>query len=433
MDGDSEPDLLSDLPLSIIEIVLGLLPIRDSVRTSVLSKKWRYRWASLPQLIFNDKCVKFSPDKVVMENRLVKFITRVLLLHQGPIHKFEICAPLLQNCPDIDQWLLFLSRNDVRELTVELGEGEWFRVPSCLFSCRKLTGLELCRCELDPPPNFGGFLCLKTLNLNQVLVTPEAFECLISSCPLLEKLTLSYYDGLDLSIHAPNLKYLCLEGEFKELCLENTPLLEVVCITLYMNIDDGLEYFEQSSGCNFVKFLGGVPNLERLTGHVYFTKYLSIGIDQWKPPLPYTKLKFIDLYQVSFEDMKEILVVLRLITNSPNLQELQISGSSNTMVAFEAPDVDFWEIECPSDCKFRQLKTVRMTDLCGAPHEMGLIKFLLENSPILEKMTIAPCIYITEVKLDMLVALVSFRRASPLAFIKFLPGEDGIPVFVGQE
>ncbi|XP_074296031.1 F-box/FBD/LRR-repeat protein At1g13570-like isoform X2 [Silene latifolia] len=433
MDGDLAPDLLSDLPLSIIEIILGLLPVRDAVSTSILSRKWRYHWASLPQLIFDDKCVKFSPDKVVVENRLIKFVTHALLLHKGPIHKFEIRAPLLQNCPDIDQWLLFLSRNDVRELTVELGEGEWFRVPSCLFSCRKLTVLELCRCELDPPPDFGGFLCLKTLNLNQVLVTPEAFECLISSCPVLEKLTLSYYDGLDLNIHAPNLKYLCLEGEFKELCLENTPVLEVVSITLYMNIDDGMEHFEQSSGCNFVKFLGGVPNLERIIGHVYFTKYLSIGIDHWKPPLPYTNLKFIELYQVSFEDMKEILVLLRLITNSPNLEDLQISGSSNTMVAFEAPDLDFWETECPSDCKFKQLKTVRMTDLCGAPHEMRLIKFLLENSPVLGSMTIAPCIYITEVKLDMLIELVSFRRASSLATIKFLPGDDGIPVFIGQE
>ena len=103
------------------------------------------------------------------------------------------------------------------------------------------------------------------------------------------------------------------------------------------------------------------------------------------------------------------------------------------MVAFEAPDLDFWENECPSDCKFKQLKTVKLTDLCGAPHEMGLIKFLLANSPILEKMTIAPCIYDTEVKLEMLIELVSFRRASPLAVIKYLPGEDGIPVFISQE
>ena len=56
-------------------------------------------------------------------------------------------------------------------------------------------------------------------------------------------------------------------------------------------------------------------------------KYLSIGKDPGVLPITYNHLKIIELYQVSFEDMKEILVVLRLITNSPNLKELQLSVS----------------------------------------------------------------------------------------------------------
>ncbi|CAO2828447.1 unnamed protein product [Amaranthus hypochondriacus] len=421
MEIELAPDLLSDLPLSITELILSYLPIRDAVRMSTLSTKWRYRWASLPQLIFDDQCVDTLPDKLVLENKLAKFITHAMLLHNGPIYKFKISTSILQSCPDIDQWLLVLLRNDVRELTLEFGgDGEWFRVPSCLFSYTKLTLLELCRCELDPPPGFKGFSCLRTLTLNQVLVVPESIESLISNCPLLESLTLSYYDGLDLNINAPNLKYICLEGEFKEICLQHTPLLEVVSISLYMNIDEIQEHFEQSSGCNFVKFLGDVPNLEKLIGHVYFTKYLSIGIEQWTPRFTYSHLKIIELYQVSFEDMKELLVVLRLITNSPNLHELHISGSSNTNVAQEASNLDFWETECPSDCKFNRLKIVKMTDMSGVPHEMELIKILLGNSPVLEKLSIAPCIYVSEFKVDLLVELVRFRRASPRAEIVFI-------------
>lgn len=420
MDNSTALDLLSDLPLSIIEIILTLLPIRDAVRTSVLSTKWRYRWASLQVLVFCDKCVDFSPEKANFEGRLINFITHALLLHQGSIHKFEIRSSILQSCPVIDQWMLFLSRYNVRELILELGEGEWLRAPTCLFFCKYLTHLELSRCELDPPPSFKGFAFLKTLNLQQVSVAPEAIETLISSCPLLESLTLLYYDGLELSIYAPKLKYLCLEGEFKEICLEDTPQLEVICITLYMNPDEVQEHFELSLGCNFIKFLGGVPNLRRLIGHVYFTKYLSTGIDQRRPPLTYSHLKIIELYQVSFEDINEILVVLRLITNSPNLQELHISGSPNTMAAVEASDFDFWETECPSDCTLKQLKTVKITDLFGVRHEMEFIRFLLGNSPLLEKMSIAPCTYVTEGRVDMLVELVRFRRASPLAEILFV-------------
>lgn len=41
----------------------------------------------------------------------------------------------------------------------------------------------------------------------------------------------------------------------------------------------------------------------------------------------YNHLKVLELYQVSFEDMKEIYVVLRLILSSPNLEQLLISVS----------------------------------------------------------------------------------------------------------
>lgn len=420
--GDSTAaDLLSDLPLSIIEIILTLLPIRDAVRTSVLSSKWRYRWASIPELVFSDHCVD-STDKDILEGRLISFITHALLLHHGPIHKFKIRSSVLQGFPDVDQWMLFLSRNDVRELTLELGGGDdLVRVPSCLFSCKYLTHLELSRFELDPPPTFKGFPCLKTLNLQQVFMAREAIESLISSCPLLESLTLYYFDGWDLNIYAPNLKALCLEGEFKNICLEKTPQLEVMVITLYTNPDEVQEeHFEQSFGCTYVKFLSGVPNLRRLSGHVYFTKYLSIGIDQWRPQVTYGHLRIIELQQVSFEDVNEILVVIWLITSSPNLEELHISGSPNTVTAIEASDLDFWKTECPSDCTLKRLKTVMMTDLGGVPHEMEFIRFLLGNSPVLEKMCIAPSTYVTAGRVDILVELVRFRRASPLAEILFI-------------
>jgi len=362
------PDLISDLPQSIIESILVQLPIRDAVRTSILSSKWRYKWALITQLVFDDKCVPFSNDREVVEMSVVKFITRVLFLHQGPIHKFQITNSKLQSCPEIDQWILFLSRNDIKELVMELGEGEFFRIPSSLFNCRKLTRLELSRCELDPPHSFKGFVCLRSLNLHQVLISPDAVESLISRCPLLESLSLSYFDNLALTISAPNLKYLYLEGEFKDICLEDTPLLVEISIAMYMT-DDIAEHFEQSSNCNFLKFLGGVPNLEKLVGLIYFTKvtscshvfivldhpkkvvyeimydqlyfihfctflkYLSIGIDSVHLPIMYHNLETIELYQVNFEDTKEIFVILRMITSSPNLKELQISVSPRSLIA----------------------------------------------------------------------------------------------------
>ncbi|XVF33486.1 hypothetical protein REPUB_Repub17cG0172600 [Reevesia pubescens] len=175
----------------------------------------------------------------------------------------------------------------------------------------------------------------------------------------LESLALSYFDSLALTIRAPNLKYLCLEGEFKDICLENTPLLVAMSVATYKT-DDIAEHFEQSSSCNFNRFLGGVPRLERFIGHIYFTKSLSIG-------------------------------------------------SSNTLAAIDAYDLDFWEDECPSDCTFKQLKVVKMNDMSGVPHEMEFIKFLLANSPVLKTMSISPCVYVMDGKLNMLIELLRFK------------------------
>lgn len=418
MEFPSGEDYISDLPQSIIETILTKIPLRDAVRTSILSSKWRYKWASLTQLEFDDKCCG-TLDRALAEINLVKFVSGFLFLHDGPIHRFALSTAYLQCSPDVDQWLLFLSRKDVKELILELGGGEWFRAPSCLFSCRKLVRLELVRCELDPPLSFKGFSFLKHLNLQQVLIAPDAVENLISSCPLLESLTLSYFDSLELTIRAPNLKYLILEGEFKDICLENTPMLVAISVAMYMT-DDIAEHFGQCSSCNFDKFLGGVPALQRLIGHIYFTKYMSIGNTLENTQMTYQQLKVIELYQVSFEDMKEIMVVLRLILNAPNLQELQISGSSNSSSATEAPDFDFWENECPCDCTFEQLKIVKMTDMSGVPHEMGFIEFLLGCSPVLEIMSISPSMYVTKGRLNLLIELLRFRRASAEAEIIFV-------------
>lgn len=63
---------------------------------------------------------------------------------------------------------------------------------------------------------------------------------------------------------------------------------------------------------------------------------------------------------------------------------------------------------------------MKLTDVSGVPHEMKFIKYILECSPGLEEMSITPSVYVTEGRLNMLIDLVSFRRASPQASITFI-------------
>lgn len=64
---------------------------------------------------------------------------------------------------------------------------------------------------------------------------------------------------------------------------------------------------------------------------------MSVGIGHGRRLMTYHHLKYIELYEVSFEDLKEVLVVLQLIVNSPLLKTLQVSVSLLNLHKLEAP------------------------------------------------------------------------------------------------
>ncbi|CAJ1932143.1 unnamed protein product [Sphenostylis stenocarpa] len=109
-----------------------------------------------------------------------------------------------------------------------------------------------------------------------------------------------------------------------------------------------------------------------------------------------------------------------MITSSPNLKELQISGSSNIPVVVDAPDLDFWDKGCLSDSAFNKLKIVKLSEMGSWSHEIEFIKYLLGRSPMLETLSIIPCVFEMENNLKMLIKLVKCRRASSRAEVIFI-------------
>ena len=47
-----DSDIISNLPRKITDEILVRLPIREAVRTCVLSTKWRNKWTTIPELVF---------------------------------------------------------------------------------------------------------------------------------------------------------------------------------------------------------------------------------------------------------------------------------------------------------------------------------------------------------------------------------------------
>ncbi|KAL7258373.1 hypothetical protein ACSBR1_004491 [Camellia fascicularis] len=144
------------------------LPLQDAVRTSILSRKWRYMWASLPQLVFDDKFCRESIRN--QKNKLVMTIYQVLLLHHGPTLRFTLSLSGLEGCSEIDQLVLFVSNNGIQEFNLHIRKGEPYKLPSSLFSCLQLKDLTLHSCMFKPPPEKfkGTFSCKKYLRVELV-------------------------------------------------------------------------------------------------------------------------------------------------------------------------------------------------------------------------------------------------------------------------
>ncbi|KAL9666976.1 hypothetical protein QQ045_001320 [Rhodiola kirilowii] len=137
-------DIISGLPDEIRECILGYLPICDAVRTSVLSRKWRYSWTRAPQLnICLDKDMEsdmdFSPDMYC------GLVGRVLLSHVGPIRTFALRVTWRDGEEDMNTWLQFVSRNGIEDLRLIGDEhiDDGFDLPHAIYHCLGLSCLTL--------------------------------------------------------------------------------------------------------------------------------------------------------------------------------------------------------------------------------------------------------------------------------------------------
>lgn len=272
-----EPDRITNLPDNVIEGILLHLPMRDAVRTSILSSKWRYKWATVPYLVFNEV---FCPFYYLTDitSKIVSIIDRVLVLHFGVIHKFELSHREFEAVSDIDRWILHLSRRSIENIVLEIWQSEAYKVPSCLFYCQSLTNLELYNCSLKPPSIFEGFRKLERLDLQNVTLERDFLENLISSCPNLEILYLVAIKGLSrMNVNAPKLRHFDFVGVLEDISFENTFNLVRVLISFHKNVKNDQSRALRNSS-NLLKFLVNLPTIKVLELQEYSLKVIVLFI-----------------------------------------------------------------------------------------------------------------------------------------------------------
>ncbi|KAM5549751.1 F-box/FBD/LRR-repeat protein [Rosa sericea] len=429
-----EMDRISSLPNDVTEKILSCMPLREAVRTSVLSSKWRYKSAMLQDLEFDESSWGRSQNREFDDDdyrEFVNMIDHVLLVHIVPIRKFKLCGTMDQVATrDIDRWITHLSRNSIKELIIKLWVDDEYNIPFSLFSYQGLVHLELLKCLLKPPSTFKGFKSLKSLQLHAVDVAQDVFENLIRCSPLLERLILRHCDDVtDLNIDAPNLQYLGVLGAFDVVNLESA--LSITEAEICMTIHDEQIWLPDSwipacGSSNLLKIFDHLPHIRRLEIKWRFLEYLSLGAlpEKLTKPCQYLKALSID---ICFDDPDAIPTALCLLRSSPALQELEIVMNQRKKLARIHSIVEEVKSSCLDvsyNCTLSQLRLVKITEISGVKAELDFIRFLLLSSPLLERMTITPPRYPKPASVDgfpkLVKELLQFKRESKHAEIILL-------------
>ncbi|PPS03476.1 hypothetical protein GOBAR_AA17176 [Gossypium barbadense] len=344
-------DRVSNFPDHIRCHILSFLPIKAAVRTSIISTKWRYLFASISTIEFDRYLLRGLTDRNVdsfknFVDRLLKFPDQVSLdcfrLTDGisswndEDHDFDvsgwICAALCRGVKEIDLQL------------DNLGDA-----PSVLFTCHSLQISRLARqvctesvsfsystntlegkgSKLEVPPD----VCLgnlKTLWLEHWVLFGDSINRLISNCHVLEDLAFtdcSVANTSELTIQSPSLKQLILDffsedvGGFNYVLVINAPNL--VYFRYYSKIVNGYTLSNMDSLENADIRIDAF-DFEGDETRICNVRSLTLVIDGLIPPTSPFPM-FDNLIEFNFYGRETWLV--EFLYCAPNLKTLKFSFS----------------------------------------------------------------------------------------------------------
>ncbi|XP_026415877.1 F-box/LRR-repeat protein At4g14103-like [Papaver somniferum] len=189
MNGKAE-DRISNLPDSLLHHILSLLPTRLVARTSILSRRWKYIWTSIPILRF--RYDKDSSDPI--SPTFIDYVDGTLhrrCFSDNDIHKFYLRSSHHLNESRVNTWISNVMSRNVKDFGLVLEQNDSSCIPQSLFACASLTSLLLRVLRDIDFPEYISFPRLKHLRLEGIKFSNDCWnEKFFSNCPVLEDLAL---------------------------------------------------------------------------------------------------------------------------------------------------------------------------------------------------------------------------------------------------
>nr|KAJ0224643.1 hypothetical protein LSAT_V11C100032490 [Lactuca sativa] len=410
-----QEDRISKLPEQLIDSILELLPIEDSVRTSIISESWRYRWTTMGALVFDKHFSnKFANNGAFGRNGFIRIINQVLFLHKGPILKFHLYIPniSLDSFKEVDQWMSFLSRNGVTELLLT-NLNQRYELPSYL---------KLVNCFFKKPLKFEGFLNLEELRLENVDFGTKLCGNKIN-LPLLKKLfLLTCKNVYTFNIKVTKSQILTIVACPNVILLR---LLDSSCLYVTgLALKNPIQDFVRGEKINLATMLSKLPRVEYLFIDNHFLKSLIREKIPKLLPRAISSLKRLCLFDYQLGDLDQLHVALCFLRNSPNLEQLSVWHSEMESRVDVGPASNHLESPNCLDFILNRLQTMKIECLEGSKPELLFIKLLLAHSPSLQNFSITPSEKTdAQKRFDIAKDVMQFPRASPKAKMIYLNPE----------
>lgn len=255
---DREPetvfeDRISELPDAIIFHILSFLPTLSSVLMSVLSKRWRRMWISVPELDFcSSRDIHLIRKHVGRCNEKMwfnKFVGEYLKRHfaDTTISKFKLSTEYGGCGSQIDDWLSFPSKKNVQEIDLcfrpARQNSSLYSLPYFVLRLRSLTRLKLNGLTLENlvPRSLPS---LKELFLERIRLDDQVLNNLLLGCRFLEILHVNSCEGLlNPKVSSSSLKSM----EFRTAC--QTIEIEAMNLRSFVNGQCGVKSASINLAC----------------------------------------------------------------------------------------------------------------------------------------------------------------------------------------
>ncbi|XP_010474185.1 PREDICTED: putative FBD-associated F-box protein At5g53635 [Camelina sativa] len=407
-------DGISELPDPLLCDILSRLPLKKA--TSILSH--RNLWLCLPRLELDIRDFPNNFNAFLSLGNRFFHSNRVSGINKFKVYLFDDNgASNVEDVSYLTSWIEAAVKRGVQHLDVfcppDIGR---YEIPTSLCICKTLVSLKLHEVVMTNAAEFVFLPCLKTMHLKYCYYGKVAtFERLISCCPVLEKLkiveceTQDYYKCIQ--VHSLSVKKLninlrdCIGGSEKYGVVIDAPLLGSLTIDddktesyiinnlsanakLDINLDFGLQDLDEASvssrRSSIRDFLLGISKVEEM---IVYQNILKIIFHYSKlEPMPqfgYMSRLYAYIY---VPDLKWLLT---LLASCPNLKSLILVWDFYEAQQLHSEEMNHMSFPFVPECLLSSLKSVVIkTSISGHASEMKIVRYFLENSVILKKLTL---------------------------------------------